>query len=283
MKQLDFLTKAAELGRLGHAYVFSGNDIAAKKKVVLAFVQFLNCKAQTKPCKKCRVCRQITRGSFPDFIRIEPTIQARRKEITISQIRDLTSRIQLGTWEADYKVILIADADTMNHEAQSALLKSVEEPTARTIFVLSTQHPELLLQTIRSRVQELLFYTFPQPEIKLPRDSIQTFEKLYAASHAERFAYAKKLANTPERVQGFLEELLVFTRMRLLEKLKITPQDKIPRERRTVAVIQEISQLLCRLTQSLPVSLYVRPLLWISYIFVARKFRTTGSKQDNLL
>jgi len=240
LKQLEFLKKSAELGRLSHAYIFSGNDSAAKAETILTFVQFLNCKTQVKPCRTCRICKQIVSGSFPDVIRIEPSVQARRKEITISQIRDLISRIQLGTWEAEYKVILIEDADTMNHEAQSALLKSVEEPTARTIFVLSTQHPELLLQTIRSRAQELSFYTFPQPEIKLPRDSIQTFEKLYAASYEERFAYAKKLANTPERVQGFLEELLVFTRMRLLEKLKITPQDKTPQERRTVAVIQEI-------------------------------------------
>ncbi|MCH7605235.1 hypothetical protein IID24_04590 [Patescibacteria group bacterium] len=243
MKQLEFLKKTAELQRLSHAYIFSGNDIMARKEAVLTFVQFLNCKVQTKPCKKCRVCRQIANGTFPDFIRIEPTTQAWRREITIAQIRDIALHIQLGTWEADYKVILIEDADTMNHVAQSALLKSIEEPPACTIFVLLTQHPELLLQTIRSRAQELSFYTFPQPEIKLPRDSIRVFERLYAASYEERFAYAKKLADTPERVQGFLEELLVFTRMRLLEKIEITPQDKAPQERRTVAVVQEISYL----------------------------------------
>src|SRR3989344_5660213 len=129
--QKNFLQKLAELRRLSHAYLFSGNDEAQKNKLVADLVTCLDV--------------QIADRAF-----LEPTLG----EITIAQIRELSSLLSMTAWSSPYKVAVLSRAHAMNREAQSAFLKLLEEPKGNTVFFLLTEYPDMLLDTIRSRAQE---------------------------------------------------------------------------------------------------------------------------------
>ena len=211
MKQLDFLKKSAKLERLSHAYIFSGNDEDSKYSVAKKFIEFVRCdKTDTKQLETA----------------------------TISDIRELKDFASQTPWSSDCKVIILETADEMNQDAQSAFLKLLEEPKGNTIFFLFAKHSHLLLETIRSRAQEISFWRFETAKAEV------SFEKLYKASLQKRFEYAKKLADTPEEIQRILNLLLMYARSQLLEKIR--QGNAITKERKIVASIQEISTLLQR-------------------------------------
>lgn len=211
MKQLDFLKKSATVGRLSHAYIFSGNDKALKHDVTKQFIELVKCdKTDTKQLEIA----------------------------TLSDIRELKYFASQAPWSSDCKVIVLTQADEMSQDAQSAFLKLLEEPKGNTIFLLFAKHPYLLLETIRSRGQEISFWRFEAEQVEV------SFEKLYKASLQKRFEYAKKLSDNPEEIQRVLHMLLLYARFQLLEKIR--QESDAPKERKIVAAIQEISTLLSR-------------------------------------
>ena len=211
MKQLDFLKKSAHIGRLSHAYIFSGNDKALKYDVTKQFIELVKC---------------------------DKTDTRQLEAATISDIRELKDFASQAPWSSDCKVIVLEAADEMSQDAQSAFLKLLEEPRGNTIFLLLAKHAHLLLETIRSRAQEISFWKFETAEAEV------SFEKLYKASLQKRFEYAKKLSDTPQEIQRILNSLLLYARSRLLEKIR--QGSDITKERKIVAAIQEISTLLLR-------------------------------------
>lgn len=164
-KAWRFLSKTIETGKISHAYLFSGSDKVGKKKVALEFIKLLNCqeeKAEKRPCQSCRSCREIEKKSFADLMFIEPE----KKEISISQIRNLSWKLALQSHSALFKSVIIDEAHLMNLEAQSALLKTLEEPRGRVVIILVTAFPELLFPTIISRTERIKFSPVPKEEIK---------------------------------------------------------------------------------------------------------------------
>lgn len=111
--------------------------------------------ATVKPsgCGKCAACRKIQSDNHPDLHWLKPKGTA----IKIGQIRELAARIILKPYEANYRVIIIADAHKMNAAAANALLKLLEEPPARTLFILTAPQPGDLLPTVASRCQHIRF------------------------------------------------------------------------------------------------------------------------------
>jgi len=158
-KQWQLLRKAVELGKTPHALLFYGGDSTDKKTLALEFIKLLNCQDEdfkSRPCQKCRSCRDFEKGIHPDLFIIEPQDN---KEIKISQIRELRSKFSLRAFIAPFKSALIDQAHCLNQEAQSAFLKLLEEPKGKTIFILITDYPEMLLPTVLSRVERLRFYS----------------------------------------------------------------------------------------------------------------------------
>ncbi|MCH8986687.1 hypothetical protein IIA94_00745 [Patescibacteria group bacterium] len=211
MNQLDFLKKSAHLGRLSHAYIFSGNDEELKHDVTKRFIGLVKC---------------------------DQTDTKKLQAATIADIRELKDFASQAPWSSDCKVIVLEQADEMHQDAQSAFLKLLEEPKGNTIFLLFAKHSHLLLETIRSRAQDISFWKFEKAKAEV------SFEKLYKASLQKRFEYAKKLADTPEEIQRILNLLLLYARSQLLEKIR--QGNAITKERKIVASIQEISTLLWR-------------------------------------
>ncbi|MEK7542385.1 MAG: hypothetical protein AAB524_01655 [Patescibacteria group bacterium] len=222
MRPYDFLKKLAEQKKLSHAYLFSGNDKKQKNELVRSLLEIL--------------CVQSA-----DQIVVSPGEEDNALEITIAQIRSLSTLLSMSAWNSPYKVALLKHAHLMNREAQSAFLKLLEEPKGDTIFFLLTEYPDMLFDTIRSRTQEFKFYSFAPTKV-LEHDIIE-FQKLQKADLAVRFALAKKLADAAEQISEILDTWLVAARAMLHASVKENPQIAQALVG-TIQVIQETSLLL---------------------------------------
>ena len=144
-----------------HAVILSGSGEAVKRRSREMAAAVLCEGAGERPCGSCRHCRKIFRGDYPgihpDVALIERTRNkkgALRQEITVDQIRQLSGDAAVLPNEAEGKVYIFPEADSMNISAQNAFLKLLEEPPAYVTFLLCVGNPENLLETVRSRCAE---------------------------------------------------------------------------------------------------------------------------------
>ena len=232
----EFLKSSAKLGKLSHAYLFSGNDAVSQKQLAVLFSQFLNCEAKLdKPCGHCSSCRIVEARSHPDLLWIEGI-----REIPISAIRDLHHHLSLCAWQSSFKIAVIENAHLMNQEAQSALLKNLEEPRPNTVFLLLTRYPDLLFETIRSRTQELRWHVFSsEPKNSTSRQDLEQLERLRNSLLQERFDYARNAGETAQEVAQILLQWMEAERARLLSSLSSLSKDVL-QEEKTLKTMQEM-------------------------------------------
>lgn len=154
----SLLKEAILKNRLAHALLFQGPVGSGQRNVALELAKTLFCanRCSGDACGSCPPCLQTARQTHPDFFILEPEEDS-GGGIKIEQVRQLTARAGLKPLLADCKVFIIDPADAMNESAQNALLKTLEEPEGKTIFVLLTSRPEALLPTVRSRCQVFPF------------------------------------------------------------------------------------------------------------------------------
>jgi DNA polymerase-3 subunit delta' len=105
-------------------------------------------------CGTCTACRRIARGMHPDVIVLEP---GESGAIKIDPVRDVIDRAQYRPFEGRRRVVIVEHADALTDDAQSALLKILEEPPSGSVFLLLTAAPDALLPTVRSRCPRLRF------------------------------------------------------------------------------------------------------------------------------
>ena len=156
------LERALERGRLGHGWLFTGDDEAALAAAARHLAGLLVC---TQPprraphglplaaCGACPGCRRNALDEHPDVSWVRP--ESKTRQIRVEQVRELIRLMQLKPAEAAHKVGVIAAAHRMNDEGANTFLKTLEEPPPRTVLVLLSTEPDRLLETIRSRCQRL--------------------------------------------------------------------------------------------------------------------------------
>lgn len=152
-------------GAVPHALLFTGIDGIGKSLAAVSFARVLNCKSdepESVPCRQCRSCKKILAGTHPDILTIQPSGSI----IKIAQIRDLCQKLLIKPVEAAVRVVIIQDAHTMNPESGNALLKVLEEPPDRTMFILITDQASDVLPTILSRCQMVGFNPLSRESIK---------------------------------------------------------------------------------------------------------------------
>lgn len=154
---LGLLQRAIERGRVPHAYLFSGPSGAPLLDTATALAAALNCQtARGQGCGECESCSKIIQGIHPDVVTL--VREGAAQIVPIESVRtQVIGRIGLPPHEADTRVFIVEEATAMAPPAANALLKTLEEPPARTLFVLCTTAPEQLLPTIRSRCQRVRF------------------------------------------------------------------------------------------------------------------------------
>lgn len=147
---IDLLTAAKKENRVAHAYLFYGPPGAGKKELAFYFARLLFC-SHDIPCGACPGCRMMAGGNHPDFFHVAPE----GKKIKIETIRQLIQNIYLKPVIGPYRVCVIEEAENLTPEAANCFLKTLEEPPANTVIILTAINPYNLLPTIVSRCQQI--------------------------------------------------------------------------------------------------------------------------------
>ena len=141
-------------GRTATGYLLAGPEGIGKRRIALEFAKALNCKTgRGAACEACATCGQIARQAHPDVHWLVPS--GASDQIKIEDIRQLLGRVSLRPYNAAYQVAIIDGAERLTEEAANSLLKSLEEPSARTRYVLTTAQLPRCLATVVSRCQLL--------------------------------------------------------------------------------------------------------------------------------
>jgi DNA polymerase-3 subunit delta' len=160
-RAVSLLQGSLKKGNLGHAYLLIGPPHVGKMTLALKLAQAVNCEVTEPPCGECAPCRKIAMGKHADVQVIglsaggnsaEPRLRA---EISIAQIRELQHTASLPPFEGRSRVFIIDGAEQLSTEAANCLLKTLEEPAGRVIFILLTTNDRLLHATVVSRCQRL--------------------------------------------------------------------------------------------------------------------------------
>lgn len=260
-KQWNFLKKAAKTANFSHAYLFSGSEKLGKRTLALEWISLLfgqNIK------------------NHPDFILVEP----QTREIKISQIKDLIWRLSFKPDSAGMKAAIIDNAHLMNQEAQTCLLKTLEEPKGNALLILITDKAQELFPTIVSRVQTIKFYPVDNEEIKnylkeqqvpernreeicrlsvgrpgiafdfvsdpqrmaLFHDKIKEVEGVSKTDLAFRFRYAKELSEDTQKTRETLDAWTLYFREKLISA--VNNRQSTMKLRKTLDLLQKINSLI---------------------------------------
>lgn len=151
--------KLVDAKRMSHAYIISAQSMEDCLHTAGRLAAAAVCSSgQDSACGHCRDCRKAQAGVHPDIISVARLCDDKgrpKREIGVDQIRQMSSDAVVLPNEANRKVYIIQDADTMNIPAQNAALKLLEEPPAGALFLLCVTNAGQLLQTVRSRCVEL--------------------------------------------------------------------------------------------------------------------------------
>jgi DNA polymerase-3 subunit gamma/tau len=171
----ETLQNAIRNNRVAHAYIFSGARGVGKTTAARILAKALNClKGPTaEPCGECDSCKEIAAATSLDVIEIDAASNR-----GIDQIRELREMVRYAPAAARHKVVILDEAHMLTGEASNALLKTLEEPPDRVIFVMATTQPEDLEDTIRSRSQHFHFRALTFLEITSRLQYIAEKEKL---------------------------------------------------------------------------------------------------------
>lgn len=159
---VQLLQRSLARGRLGHAYLFSGDQLDELELLARTLAKTLNCQNPVRQngaaidcCDECPSCQKIEGDLHADIHWVRP--ESRSRIITIDQMRDLMQQIQLKPAEAEFKAAIISGADRLNQQAANAFLKTLEEPPQKSVLILLTTEPSRILETILSRCLRLNF------------------------------------------------------------------------------------------------------------------------------
>lgn len=187
-----FLGRALESGQLAHAYLFRGPDGVGKQLFARSLAAAVNCRQRHKdafsggasgawaslpcgrssslpgasgtwaslPCGHCSSCRKYASGNHPDFMVISPEKGA----IKIDRVRELIQALSYPPYESAYRLVLIEDIHAMRKEAANCLLKTLEEPPAGNILILTASASRDVLTTISSRCQVIPFFNLREDQ-----------------------------------------------------------------------------------------------------------------------
>jgi len=175
------LKNAIALGRVAHAYLFTGPRGIGKTTTARIFAKALNCEHGPAPipCNKCTQCIEITRGSSLDILEIDAASNR-----GIDEVRNLRDNVKFSPSTGRFKIYIIDEVHMLTTEAFNALLKTLEEPPPHAKFIFATTHPHKVPPTILSRCQRFDFRKIPKAQIIDSLKEISKNEQLHVSDEA---------------------------------------------------------------------------------------------------
>jgi DNA polymerase III subunit gamma/tau len=148
------LQNAIRLGRIHHAFLFTGARGVGKTTAARAFARALNCDQgpTVQPCGTCGNCSDVLAGNSPDVIEIDGA-----SNNSVDDVRDLRETVRYVPARGRYKVYIVDEVHMLSKGAFNALLKTLEEPPPHVVFIFATTEPQKIPETILSRVQRFDF------------------------------------------------------------------------------------------------------------------------------
>jgi len=204
------LKQALLTNKIAPAYLFNGPRGTGKTSSARIFAKSLNCQAFEQPtitpCCKCNLCREITEGIALDIIEIDAA-----SNTGVENIREIIERARFAPTQARWKVYVIDECHMLSTAASNALLKTIEEPPSRVVFILATTNPERVLNTIKSRCQKFDFRRISPSDI---------FQHLSEIAEKESIKYeVQALKMIAKRSNGGMRDA-----QSLLEQLNLLPE-----------------------------------------------------------
>jgi DNA polymerase III delta prime subunit len=243
LKAKKYLDRLAGSKSRPSYYIFTGQDEEEKEAAAFYFVSKIAGKAGDE-----EFFERLVSKIHPDVLIIEPEIEekkgrTREKEISISQVREALERLKFFPYELEQKFCIVKKAQKMNQEAANALLKSLEESSEKTIFILLARDADSVLPTIASRCALLRF-----PEKELPQwneENRKKMREIMTAEIFERFDYIEKISKDRKEFSGILKdwELVMAETLRKL----VGAREDGRKIRKVVELIENVQKAINRL------------------------------------
>ncbi|HZK17985.1 MAG TPA: DNA polymerase III subunit delta' [Clostridia bacterium] len=192
-KVVDSFRSALVKGRVAHAYIFSGPKGAGKRAMAGGLAACLLCRDRKDGCAcgVCKDCVQYGSGNHPDLLEISPL----GASVKIEQIRDMQKYVGYRAYQGSFQICIIDAADTMTLQAANCLLKTLEEPPGKVVFILVTANPSALLPTVLSRCQQVQFQREkPTDTNEYLQEAWESLKIMRAAGTLEAVELAEKYA-----------------------------------------------------------------------------------------
>jgi DNA polymerase-3 subunit gamma/tau len=197
------LTRALEVGRLAHAYLFAGPRGVGKTTAARLLSMALSCTDESKrPCGVCESCREIQNGSSVDVVEVDGASNR-----GINEIRSLRETVKFLPIKNPRKVYIIDEVHALTNEAFNALLKTLEEPPAHVVFIFATTEAHKLPATILSRCQRFDFRRIKVEEIVKRLQQVATAENIQYADDA-LVVIARQAGGGLRDALGLLDQVL---------------------------------------------------------------------------
>lgn len=158
-RAIESLRAAVSGQAMSHAFLFTGPPGSGRSNAAIAFAAALQCEEDPPGCGTCHSCHTVLAGSHADVT----VVRTERLSLGVDEVRDLVRRSALSPVGRRWQIIIVEDADRLTDQAANALLKAIEEPSERTVWMLCAPTVEDLLPTIRSRCR-LVTLTTPSVE-----------------------------------------------------------------------------------------------------------------------
>ncbi len=200
------LTNAIELDRVSHAYLFSGTRGVGKTTTARIFAKALNCEKgpATEPCDACVFCDEIREGRSVDVQEIDGA-----SNTGVSEVRDIIDNVNYAASACAYKVYIIDEVHMLSRSAFNALLKTLEEPPPKVVFIFATTEQRKIPETILSRCQSFEFKPLSQKQIVEQLRVICDQEKIQIDSRSLG-EVAKIGAGSMRDAQSLLDQVIAY-------------------------------------------------------------------------
>jgi DNA polymerase-3 subunit gamma/tau len=209
------LLNALKTERLSHAYLFCGPRGTGKTSTGRILAKAVNCltnKGKAEPCNECAICQSITEGRAMDVIEIDAA-----SNTGVDDIRDLREKVNYAPAQAEYKVYIIDEVHMLSTNAANALLKTLEEPPPRVIFILATTEAHKVLPTTISRCQRFDFHRLSQQDVESKLSRIMKAEGIKIQPEALRLI-TRSAGGSLRDAENLLEQLTTYYGLNLKTK-----------------------------------------------------------------